>query len=372
MRIGIVTGEYPPMQGGVGAFSQIIARTLQAQGHAIFVLADARAHDEGIHVDHVRGWGPGCLPAVRRWARAQRLDIVNLQFQTAAFGMSPVVHFLPDYLRGMPLVTTFHDLRFPYLFPKAGKTRDWIVRHLARASAGVIVTNHEDYLRVRALPKAAMIPIGSNILSALPPDFERTAWRQQAGAQPDDFLIAYFGFMNRSKGVETLLHSLALLVAENVPAKLALIGGRTGTSDATNAAYADEIDALIQKLGLSSHICWTGFVDERAVSAYLAASDVVALPFTDGASFRRGTLMAAIQHGCAIVTTLPQVAIPEFVDGENMLFVPVNDSRELAAGLRRAREMPHLRVGVKALRARFDWNVIARDTAAFFGQVVNA
>src|SRR5262249_39205433 len=156
----------------------------------------------------------------------------------------PWIHFLPQWAR-VPVVTTFHDLRFPYLFPKAGRLRDRIVMHLARRSAGMIITNHEDYRQVKAIPNTVLIPIVSNILTPLPADYDAKVWRQKAGATTDDFLLAYFGFINRSKGVDLLLNSLAQLRAEQIPARLVMIGGRTGTSDPTNAAYAHEIDALI-------------------------------------------------------------------------------------------------------------------------------
>ena len=60
---------------------------------------------------------------------------MNIQYQTAAYGMSPFIHFLPDALRPIPVVTTFHDLRFPYLFPKAGRAAR-LDRHAARARVG--------------------------------------------------------------------------------------------------------------------------------------------------------------------------------------------------------------------------------------------
>ncbi len=376
MRIGIVTGEYPPMQGGVGAYSQVLAQTFARQGHAVLVFSSPTAghHPPEIPLtDTVDGWGFASLRAVKRWARDNRLDVVNVQFQTAAFHMSPWMHFLPHFVRDVPVVTTFHDLRFPYLFPKAGPLRDWIVMHLARASSGVIVTNHEDFARVRHLSHAALIPIGSNILAPLPAEYERDDWRTRAGAARGDFLLAHFGFVNRSKGLETLLHSLAELHAQNAPVRLLMIGGRTGTSDPTNAAYADEIDALIARLDLAPCIHWTGFVDDKAVSAYLAASDAVALPYQDGASFRRGSLMAAIHHGCAIIATQPQVAIPTFIDGETMLLIPPGDSAALSGAVLRLRDSPdlrdHLRQGAKRLSAQFDWSQIARDCVSFFERV---
>ena len=90
MRIGFVTGEYPPMEGGVGAFTRELGRAMSAAGHQIFVhtrqQATAHAEDD-IQVDAlVRKWGWRTPGNVRDWARDRHLDVVNLQFQTAAFG----------------------------------------------------------------------------------------------------------------------------------------------------------------------------------------------------------------------------------------------------------------------------------------------
>src|SRR5687768_10025944 len=146
MRIGIITGEYPPMQGGVGAYSQLLAREIAALGHDVFVFTHCAAEqDERVTITPaIKTWGLGAILAAPRWADDHYLDIVNIQYQTAAYAMSPYIHALPDLFRSVPVVTTFHDLRHPYLFPKAGKLRDWAVMHLARTSDGCIVTNHED------------------------------------------------------------------------------------------------------------------------------------------------------------------------------------------------------------------------------------
>ncbi|MBK9234160.1 MAG: hypothetical protein IPO15_25800 [Anaerolineae bacterium] len=60
--------------------------------------------------------------------------VVLIQYQTAAFGLHPAVNLLPGWLRlrlgrrRPRLITTFHDLKFPYLFPKAGPLRLAAVR----------------------------------------------------------------------------------------------------------------------------------------------------------------------------------------------------------------------------------------------------
>ncbi len=378
MRIGLLTGEYPPHQGGIGAHCRVLSRTLAAQGHTvhIFSTSDTSSPDPDIQLSNpIDRWHFGCWNAIRRWADAEKLDVINLHYQTAAFAMSPWIHFIPQMMK-RPVITTFHDLRTPYLFPKAGPVRGWIVNHLARTSDGVIVTNHEDLLQISVQVAAAIIPIGSSIPAELPADFDRQALRQRAGAAEDDLLIAHFGFINHSKGVDVLLEALALLRDQGLPVRLMMIGGRTGTADPTNAAYAERIDAQITALGLTDRIYWTGFVDDAAVSAYLKAADLAALPFRDGASYRRSSLMAVIHNQCPVITTQPAVAIDTFRDGDNLLLVPAGDSQALADRITRYSQdgalQERIQRGIGELKSHFDWDDIARQNVSYFQQITGA
>ena len=376
MRIGIVTGEYPPMQGGIGAYAQILAQNLKGQGAEVFIFTSAQATtpDQRIPVENtVSRWDLKGLRAINRWAQAKSIDILNLQFQTAAFSMSPWIHFLP-HLATMPVVTTFHDLRFPYLFPKAGKLRNWIVMHLARQSAGVIVTNQEDEQRLAQIQPKVLIPIGSNIQHALPGRFDAQTWRTKAGATPGDYVIGYFGLFNQTKGLETLFTSVAALAQQNIPVRLVMIGGGLGSSDPTNANYLSHLKTLIQHLGIENRIHWTGYLDNDVeVGSYLAASDVITLPFTDGASYRRGSLMAAVQYGCAIITTRPTIPVPKFREGENMLLITPSDENALINALLKLWHAPDLRQrlqrGAEQLRQDFDWTNISHATLNFFEHI---
>ncbi|MCA9910041.1 MAG: glycosyltransferase, partial [Anaerolineae bacterium] len=198
-------------------------------------------------------------------------------------------------------------------------------------------------------------------------------WRARAGAAEGEFLIAHFGLINRSKGLDVLLRARATLLQESIPACLLIVGGTAGDNDPTNLDYAKEIDLMIDSLELRPFIHQTGYLDENAVSAYLRTADVVALPYRDGASYRRGSLMAALRYACAIITTTPAVTIPTLVDGENLLCVPPDNPAALAAGLRRLHDDLDLRrklsQGAAALAPTFDWEQIARAQVVFFDHV---
>jgi glycosyltransferase involved in cell wall biosynthesis len=386
MRVLFLTGEFPPMQGGVGDCTNEIARALVALGAEVRVLTSTRAvsgQRSAVEVSPIiERWDWMNLRVLARVIRDVAPDIAHIQYQTGAFGMHPAIDFAPRLLksRATKFVVTFHDLRVPYLFPKAGRVREWVTRELARSSDAVIATNDDDYLKLETLnlKLLTLIPIGSNILITESPNYQRAAWRARLGVRDDETLLCYFGFLNESKGGETLVRALAL-----VPnAKLVMIGGQVGASDPTNRAYLAHIKSLISNLQLSDRVLWTDFTPPEIVTANFRAADLCVLPYRDGASYRRGTLMAALAHGCAIVTTsvasrqAPVASkLPQLSDSENCLLVPPDDPRALADAIQRVAAAPELRAkigaGARALAQHFTWDKIARQHLELYGQIAN-
>lgn len=390
MRIGLVSGEFPPMQGGVGDFTRELARALAALGHDTHVLTsggEGGAGDVGEpYTTHrlVRGWGWDCLCTVRRWIAEHRPETVNIQYQAAAYAMRPAIHLLPGWLRRLAhrpaVVVTYHDLKVPYLFPKAGPLRWQAVLALARRADAAIVTNEQDRLTLSRYPSlvssVVTIPIGSNITARPPAGYDRVAWRARYSVGAGGLLLAYFGFLNESKGGETLIrafHRLTVELPVEMNPHLVMVGGRVGSSDPTNVAYLRRIKALIARLKVGDRVHWTGYTPPEEVSANLLAADTCVLPYRDGASFRRGSFMAALAHGRPIVSTHSHVPLPELRDGENVLLVPADDAAALAAAVARLAADPALRRrlgdGAAELSRRFAWDRIAADTADLFARL---
>ena len=392
MKIGLVTAEYAPMQGGVGDFTCEVGRALAALGHEVHVVTNLKSQipsaqgDEGrVHVERImEGWGWSCWRALGEVAWRLRLDVLNIQYQTAAYAMHPAINLLPlarrstlvGWPRSLPIVVTFHDLRAPYLFPKAGPLRRQVILALARYADAVIVTNREDEENLQSpisnlKSKISRIPIGSNIAPCAPQGYGRDEWRARWGVEPHETLIGYFGFLHPLKGGEALIRALAKLAAEGRAVKLLHIGGRTGSSDPnTNAAYAERVESLARELGVADRIVATGFLPPDQVTAGFLATDVCALPYVEGASLRHGTFMAALAHGRAIVTTQPPIALDELRDGENALLVLPNDAGALADGIRRVMAdsvlCARLERGSSELARQFTWDRIAARTAEVY------
>jgi len=387
MKVCLISGEFRPMQGGVGDFTYEVGQALRDLGAAVTVLTSTAAgpprDQDGLRVEpRLERWGWNSWRTILRTAEELEADVLNIQYQAAAYGMHPAINFLPLRLRARKqrpgVVVTFHDLKVPYLFPKAGRVRWWVVLALARWSDAVIVTNAEDLETLAPYslsPTPYLIPIGSNIEPVPPADYDRDAWRARWGVGPKDILLSYFGFLNESKGGETLMQALDRVVKKGYRARLLMVGGKWGSSDPTNVAYAQRVEALIDELGLSERVMWTGYTPQEEVTANLLASDICVLPYRDGASFRRGSFMAALVHGLPIVTTSSPLAadlesaashLPRLRDGENVLLVPPDDAAALAEAIARLADTPELRQrlgqGAKEMSQAFGWDRIAEKT----------
>ncbi|MFN2227838.1 MAG: glycosyltransferase family 4 protein, partial [Anaerolineae bacterium] len=281
MRVLLVTGEFPPMQGGVGDYTREVGLALAEQGCQVQVVTSVQGGPvAGLEVrPSVARWGWGCWRVLHRAVAGFRPDVVHIQYQAAAYGLHPAINLFPRRLRlqaGRPLTAvTFHDLKVPYLFPKAGPVRRWIVTELARGSDSAITTNRDDFeeLSGRLPSPPVLIPIGSNIRPRLPAGYDRDAWRARYGAGPGDLLISFFGFVNDRKGVDTLLRALALLAngRDGLNPRLLMIGGQTGASDPTNVAYLALMRQLMARLGVEERVAWTGYVEAEEVSAAFQA-----------------------------------------------------------------------------------------------------
>ncbi len=377
----LITGEFPPARGGVGDYTCRLSGALEAEGQAVRVLTRRRGERDISQVDgvqEVERAGPMQVPRITvgtalRAARRSRAGAAHIQYQTGAYDMRPTVNALAVALRarwGRPVMVTFHDLLVPYLFPKAGPVREWANRLLALTATACVATNPEDYERLRTwgVQLMELIPIGANVPRKPPAGYDRVKWREGRGLPEDAAVVAYFGFLNSTKGLDDLLRALAAL-REKGEYRLLMVGGGLGSSDPTNRSTAESLAALARDLGVQDRLVWTGYLPPEEVSAALLAADFAVLPYADGASFRRGSLLAALEHGLPIVTTSPRAehyvpGWPALVDGENALLVLPGDAGELAGAMERVACSPELRArlsaGARELAAFFDWGHIAR------------
>ncbi len=395
------------MQGGIGDFTHHLAQEMAEQGHDVHILTHRKAKQPikrepsktvGEAFQRLGTvWEPQSLdyatihPRFRRWnwgemsniadiAIRQDLDLLNLQYQPAAFNMrNPAVNFLPLRVNAITkLVTTFHDLRTPFLFPKAGGLRKRVVYKLAQRSHGVILTNpankHELSRDGFGTKAETLIPIGNNTPATHVNHLEIDENRKELGVDESIKLIGFFGFLNKSKGCDHLIEALEQLDDQY---HLLIIGGTAGASDTiNNELYIEEIKQMISAKGLDDRVHWTGYLQPNRVSAWIKTTDMLVLPYQDGVSTRRGSLMTAMAHGMPIISTQAELINPLLQDGENMLLAPVGNTAGLVERINQFASNPDLAQTLgdkaKATADSFSWPNIAKQTLDFYYSVLES
>ena len=345
-----VSGEYPPDVGGVGDYTAHLRTGLANLGWPSRVLTRKQ----------VGRWDARSLLWLLRTAPGG--GIVHIQFQAGAYDLLGDVCLMPALVRVFRartrVVTTFHDTREPYLFPRAGRRlRQQAVRFLARTSHAVIAADQRDLVEIGGpSPRHHRVPIGSNIACAPPPGFDRQAYRSRLGLGPNTLAVAYFGLLNASKGLDLLLDAFELLLDRRPDTRLLLLGGGVGASDPTDRATADRLRSRLERL--RAHVIATGWLAAPDLSAHLLSGDIAAFPYVDGASPRRGSLLACAEHGLPIVSTLP--AAPEV---EPFIEAVAPDPTALTAAVLRIDADPGLaarrRETSRAFAAQVTWPSIA-------------
>ncbi|MFN8532293.1 MAG: glycosyltransferase family 4 protein [Dehalococcoidia bacterium] len=378
-----MTGEYPPMVGGIADYTEGLVTALRERGDEVTVLADRRAliGEPRLGVRAAPGWRIRRLPALARAVRSSSPEIVHIQYQAAAFALRGAISLLPALLGDLPTVVTFHDTREPYIFPKAGRIRRWANAKLAGDARAAICTNFADAATLLEYGQArtSVIPLGNNVpCRPITPD-ERSAARASLGATGNDLLVGHFGMMGATKGVETLVEAIA-----SIPqALLALIGAAAGDVDPLNQTAAHQVEAGIASHGVGDRVAWSGLADLPTLSLLLQSCDLIALPYLDGASYRRTSLIAALANGCAVITTAPAAGsrsllagagLPELRHGEALWLVPPGDAAALAQAITRLASNPDERrtiaKGGQTAASAFDWARIAGQHRAVYRSAI--
>ncbi len=191
------------------------------------------------------------------------------------------------------------------------------------------------------------IPVGANIT---PATADPTAARKRFGLR-DRFVVALFGRGHPSR---------ALDYAERAIAELATtpIGQRLTVFNLGDLAPSLTLPSGVEVRTLSSQ-------DDVELSNALRASDMLLLPFIDGVSTRRTTLMAGLAHGIPVVGLRAPGTDRALVAPGALVLTPIGDRRAFAqAVVRLASDSAKLReVGESGRRLyteRFAWPVIAR------------
>jgi glycosyltransferase involved in cell wall biosynthesis len=266
-RVALVIGPCPYGMCGVGDYTRMLATALERHG---------------LRAEVVESGGTAALMALRlnTAVKAFRPDVIHLQYPTAGFGKTVAPHIFSILNRS---VLTVHELQLTHWL------RQLSCYPLALRARHVIFTCESN--RNYALPwapwlekKSSVIPLASNISAA------GNGLNHRAPAE-----VIHFGLMRPNKGIEDVLEFARLAEARGFPLRVRVMG----SSPPQHATYLSRV----QKSARALSLIWDLNLSREAIAERLARATVAYLPFVDGASERRASLLAALANGVPVITT---------------------------------------------------------------------
>lgn len=244
----------------------------------------------------VRSWRLAYAHKVLKKIHSIGADLIHLQYPTIAYGTGLLPHSL--IFSKIPLIVTIHEASYAHILRRIS-----LYAFLIFAKRIIATTPFEAKFLSAMYPlvqeKLIVVPIGSNI--PLGPMCTR-----------DSDVIMYFGLIAPKKGLEDFLDLAALAQKANKSWRFWIVGAVSSKW----RKYAQEL----RKNAACLPVEWHLNLSAEAVANYLASAKAVYLPFPDGASLRRGSLIAALVNGVPIITTHGKATPPDLEEGKEVLF----------------------------------------------------
>ncbi len=310
----LITGEYPDQIGGVSDYTRQLAIGLAAEGEEVNVWAPSfrgkTPHDPGVEVHRLAG----------------RFDLRSLRFLNATLNDWPgrsriLVQYVPHAYgwkamnipfcrwlrrRRQPVWVMFHEVAFPRVPGQSLKHRvlnkvtEWMASEVSASAERVFVSIPEWQTRLQQFAAHNDHTYWLPIFSNLPTSADANAVAVIRRSLSPSKIVGHFGTYGES--ITRLLTPLLQDLLGRNPSIRFMFIGRGGEEYAKNFKdYGDRVYA-------------TGSLSPAAVSEHISACEVMLQPFPDGVSCRRGTIMASLALGRAIVTTIGFLSEPFWRD----------------------------------------------------------
>lgn len=286
------------------------------------------------------------------------LDALVVQYNPFSFGRWGFAPRLPLFLarlrrmrRRPRIAVMFHETYVDMRSPSWALMGSWQRAQLiaVQAVADVQLCSIQRWTeRLRRTARGRPVhhlPVASNLPDAR---VDRSRARRRLGVHADTLVLSCLGLRDpgRLQGhVLTAAHEAGAATSSVVLLDLGP-GERSVTQLAGN---------------VSLHR--TGFLEEHDLAAHFAASDLFLAPLMDGVSTRRGSVMAALQHGVPVVGTAGHLTDDVLSDAPGLMLVPVDSAPQFGRAVRTLIEDPERRVelgaaGRRLYESSFDWPVL--------------
>ena len=327
MKVLIITGSFPPDPCGVGSYSQTLVSSLEVFGLdvEIFRSVDWKIKDITSQVKKIQ---------------SRRADVVHLQYPTQGFRRYFTPLFLPTLIRKSKTVTTLHE------FSRLSHKSKLKTSPLGLSDYLIFTTEFERVMYSKMEPwvnaKSCVIPIGSSIPTAIHGNLKER--------RTDE--VVYFGLIVPGKGIEEYLELVRIAYETTNFWRFTIIGSFPNE----HKDYAEYICNQAQILSVNVLLNCSN--DE--VASLLVRASWAYLPFPDGPSERRTTLLSSLSNGLNIITTPGTHISKELIDILWFAQTPL-DALHILDKSRYVNTVELTRRNIEGIKyaQRFSWNYIA-------------
>lgn len=373
IKICFISGSFPIDKCGVGDYTYKLCKSLiDAANVDISVITSSKniindseyitSSNKEIHkikiYNKIENWRFNSLVYILKIIDKIKPDIVHIQYPTAAYGKGIAPNLLPLFLKlkKCKVVTTFHEYS---IFTWLGKLR--LKGNILFSDSLVVVDS--SYINDINAKKINYINIGSNINKSRITEDEIILRRSEILDKDNKCIMGYFGFITKTKGLESILKAMKYLKNKNMLKSKLLILGELKEKD----EYHRFILKTIKELNLTDNVIVKGYLENDEVANNLRICDFVALPFVDGVSPKNGSMLAAIQEGRKVITTRGN-NINEKIN--NLYYIEKYDDIEKLSEIINSFQNEEYNNKVEVVDDKFSWENIALNHISLYKKII--
>ena len=371
LNLTIIAAALPPQLDGIGDYTACLAAKL-SKSVAVTVLTGAPRPDPipGVRIETVfSAADPASVSGISDFVETNPPDWALLQYNPFSYGKWGLNLHLPRVLAqikrrcpGTRIALMVHEPFVPIITPQFAVMATWQRWQLWRLgqTADVVFFSIDPWAKRfgRWFPKKTVVhlPVGSNMPRV---SITRQEARARLGIRGETIILGLFGTASAGRMLGSVHEAALALEQSGFSTQVLYIGPHT-----------TQVRAALGGINVIAD----GPASTEEVSRRFAAMDIYLVPYNDGVSTRRTTLMTALQHGIATVGTQGTLTdtLLEQQEGKALLLAGVTDPAAFCSAvsaLARNAEMRQ-RIGQEALQLyqrEFSWGRVSRNLLSALG-----
>lgn len=371
LKICIITGTYPNMICGVGFHSYFLGNALAEQGITVSIITSKSI---SIPEDVLNSESPKVYTIIKDWSfltffsikyiiKEIKPDVVHVQLPTRGSQIYSALLFslLNLIYYKKPLILTLHEFSEGLFWSKIRGI------FLIAIAPYIIFPNLNDLrfaLRIFTFKRKNLfhVPLGPTL------PIEKLLKNENQKKNEKD--IAYLGILYPRKGIEVLIEAIAKINQHFPEIQVHML-----SSFIEENPYHRSLEELAKQLGVDKNIVWYRNIKLEEIAKRIIRCNIACLPYPEGATYKRSTLLEVLTSGVAVITTQTKKTRKDLIHGKNVYLVPPNNPIAISEAIVELYKNEMLlntisKEGQK-LAMNFTWSRIAEMTKKIYEEVAH-